>query len=187
MSDLRTQKTYSSLKNAFLELLEKYRFEDITVQQLCQSACIRRATFYTHFADKYEFLAFYIREMRDEFVQQIQNMEQLSPDHKENYYDLLFHELLQFFKERPKLVHNIKNSQMLPIMSDIFAEEVQKSVYHFLTDTSPEDDKTLEMKSYFYAGGLLQLLLLWTRNPDSFPVDRINWLNYLLQEPADIS
>lgn len=45
MADLRTQKTYKSLKDAFLELLEKYRFEDIAIQQLCQSAQIRRATF----------------------------------------------------------------------------------------------------------------------------------------------
>lgn len=181
MSDLRTEKTCTSLKNAFLDLLEQYRFEDITVQQLCQNANIRRATFYTHFADKYDFLAFYIQEMRKEFVTRIKNMDSISADQKENYCDLMFHELLEFFKERPKLVTNIKNSQMLPIMSDIFAEEVQKSVYHFLIENCQEDPKTLEMKAYFYAGGLLQLLLLWTRNQETFPVDRINWLKFLTQ------
>ena len=93
MADLRTQKTYKSLKDAFLELLEKYRFEDIAIQQLCQSAQIRRATFYTHFADKYEFLAFYIQEMRNEFVERIRKMTDLPANDNENYYDLLFHEL----------------------------------------------------------------------------------------------
>lgn len=182
MGDLRTQKTYQSLKDAFLELLEKYRFEDITVQQLCQSARIRRATFYTHFADKYEFLAFFIQEMRNEFVERIRKMNDLPVNDNENYYDMLFHELLLFFKERPQLVRNIKNSQMLPIMSDIFAEEVQKSVHGYLDEHCPEDPKTIEMKAYFYAGGLLQLLLLWTKDPDSFPVDEINWLKLLVNE-----
>ena len=59
MNDLRTQKTFRSLKQAFLDLLEQHRFEDITVGQLCQRAEIRRATFYNHFADKFEFLSFF--------------------------------------------------------------------------------------------------------------------------------
>lgn len=184
MPDLRTRKTYTSLKSAFLELLEKNRFEDITVQQLCQSAQIRRATFYTHFADKYDFLAFFIQEMREEFVERIQHVDPVSYD-KKDYYDLMFHELLQFFKDRPQLVNNIKNSQMLSIMSDIFAQEVQKSVYHFLEETYQEDKKTLEMKAYFYAGGLLQLLLLWIREPEHFPVDQISWLKFLVNEPQN--
>ncbi len=182
MADLRTQKTYKSLKDAFLELLEKYRFEDIAIQQLCQSAQIRRATFYTHFADKYEFLAFYIQEMRNEFVERIRKMTDLPANDNENYYDLLFHELLLFFKERPQLVRNITNSQLLPIMKDIFSEEVQKSVYGYLQEHCPEDRKINEMKACFYTGGLLQLLFLWTKDPDSLPVDEINWLKLLVNE-----
>ncbi len=58
MADLRTERTYNSLKEAFLTLLEHNRFESITVLQLCQCANIRRATFYSHFADKYEFMSF---------------------------------------------------------------------------------------------------------------------------------
>lgn len=182
MADLRTQKTYKSLKDSFLELLEKYRFEDIAIQQLCQSAQIRRATFYTHFADKYEFLAFYIQEMRNEFVERIRKMTDLPANDNENYYDLLFHELLLFFKERPQLVRNITNSQLLPIMKDIFSEEVQKSVYGYLQEHCPEDRKINEMKACFHAGGLLQLLFLWTKDPDSLPVDEINWLKLLVNE-----
>ena len=38
MADLRTERTYNSLKEAFLTLLEHNRFESITVLQLCQCA-----------------------------------------------------------------------------------------------------------------------------------------------------
>ena len=56
--DLRIKKTYLSLHNAFVELLEEKRFEDLTVNELCDRAMIRRTTFYKHFADKYEYFTF---------------------------------------------------------------------------------------------------------------------------------
>ena len=67
-------------------------------------------------------------------------------------------------------------------MKDIFSEEVQKSVYGYLQEHCPEDRKINEMKACFYTGGLLQLLFLWTKDPDSLPVDEINWLKLLVNE-----
>lgn len=40
--------------NALLLLLEKNRFEKITVAQIIEEAGINRSTFYQHFSDKYE-------------------------------------------------------------------------------------------------------------------------------------
>ena len=70
-TDLRIQKTYLALQNAFEALLEEKRFEELTVNELCDKAMIRRTTFYKHFADKYEFFAFYIREMVSTFRDQL--------------------------------------------------------------------------------------------------------------------
>ena len=60
--DLRVQKTYAALFQAFQELLTEKDFESITVTELCDRAMIRTATFYKHFADKYAFFAFLINE-----------------------------------------------------------------------------------------------------------------------------
>ena len=65
--DLRVQRTHITLMNAFLELLETKKFENITVNELCAKAMVRRATFYKHFGDKYEFFTFMIREIQDDF------------------------------------------------------------------------------------------------------------------------
>ena len=61
--DLRIRKTYLALHNAFTELLEEKRFEEFTVNELCDRAMIRRTTFYKHFADKYEYFTFYMKEI----------------------------------------------------------------------------------------------------------------------------
>lgn len=61
--DLRIKKTYRALFDAFTELLEEHRFEDLTVAMLCDRAMIRRTTFYKHFRDKNDYFAFYIDEL----------------------------------------------------------------------------------------------------------------------------
>ena len=52
-TDLRYVRTNQMLCNAFTELLQKKEFEDITIDELCKKAFIRRATFYTHFLLQY--------------------------------------------------------------------------------------------------------------------------------------
>ena len=180
MNDLRTQKTFRSLKLAFLDLLEQHRFEDITVGQLCQRAEIRRATFYNHFADKFEFLSFFIREIRDDMVTCIAQRNPEVEKEAGSYYKNLLHELVVFFQAHPQLVRNLKNSQKLPVMMEIFAESVaQDALHYFHEQGQPEPEEQLELKAHFYAGGILQLLQLWMKDPERFQSDSVNWLNYL--------
>ena len=63
-NDLRVQKTYRALMAAFEALMAEETFDDITVNELCARALIRRPTFYSHFEDKYDFLRFYLNEIQ---------------------------------------------------------------------------------------------------------------------------
>ena len=58
--DIRVQKTYNMLVTAFLKMLEEKKYEEITINDLCKEAGIRRATFYQHFNDKFDFLTFFL-------------------------------------------------------------------------------------------------------------------------------
>ncbi len=55
--DARITKTKDKLYRTFLKMLSERVFEDITINEICATAEIRRATFYKHFNDKYDFLA----------------------------------------------------------------------------------------------------------------------------------
>ena len=54
---------YMSVTKALIEMMEEMPFEDIKVKELCDRAMIRKSTFYKHFADKYELLAFIVKEV----------------------------------------------------------------------------------------------------------------------------
>lgn len=57
------------LKAAFIDLLHKYDFNDVTVQQITDLGDINRGTFYTHYLDKYDLLD----KMEDEHVDIVRN------------------------------------------------------------------------------------------------------------------
>lgn len=54
--DARTQRTYRALSGALVDLMQTREFDSIRVQDLLDRAGVGRATFYTHFRNKDDFL-----------------------------------------------------------------------------------------------------------------------------------
>ena len=67
--DRRIRKSQQPIKTAFIDLLQKYDFNDVTVQQISDLADIIRDTFYTHYLDKFDLLD----KMEDEHVDIVRN------------------------------------------------------------------------------------------------------------------
>lgn len=122
--DLRIQKTYLALTDSFQKMLEEMPFEEVTVNELCNRAMVRRATFYKHFADKYEFFAFFVKEIQRSFLERNpQNAGQ--PQHF--YYDTIV-SVFDFIDANRKLVASIVKSSMFPILLDVVSEQTARDV-----------------------------------------------------------
>jgi AcrR family transcriptional regulator len=61
-ADPRVKRTKGLLQRALADLLHEQSFHNITVQDIAARAEVNRATFYAHFDDKYELLAYSVRE-----------------------------------------------------------------------------------------------------------------------------
>lgn len=160
--DLRIKKTYAALYNAFTQLLEEKRFEEFTLNELCERAMIRRTTFYKHFADKYEYLSFYMKETSAGF------REQLPPDIADNnsrdYFLYMCHELLHFINKHNKLVKNVMSSNMFPLLISCLAEQIANDMLQALKKLPVAEataDTRAEDIAAFYSGGLVNLLRLY--------------------------
>lgn len=167
-TDFRIEKTYLFLHNAFTELLEEKHFEDVTVNELCERAMIRRTTFYKHFADKYEYFTFYMKEVCAGF------QDQLPPDVMTNdmnsYFLYMCRELLRFISKHEKLVMNVVDSNMFPLLLDSLSENIMYDVLNVLQQM--ESTKLLNTSqregiAAFYSGGLLNTLRLWLKRGTS--------------------
>lgn len=63
--DMRIERTQSSIKRAFLSLLETENYGKITIQDIADEAMINRNTFYLHYKDKDVLLKSIIDENMD--------------------------------------------------------------------------------------------------------------------------
>lgn len=61
-ADPRVKRTRKLLQGALLDLLAEKSFDAITVQDIAERSTINRATFYTHYVDKYALFAGYVHQ-----------------------------------------------------------------------------------------------------------------------------
>ncbi|MBP3489662.1 MAG: TetR/AcrR family transcriptional regulator [Roseburia sp.] len=167
-TDLRILKTYKALSDAFFEMLNEMHFEDITVNELCERAMVRRATFYKHFADKYEFFGFFIRQIQDSFNANEENA--ALSDAPYAYYLYLFQECIHFLQQHKRLLDNVVKSNMFPAMLEIFSDEVYQNVLLHMKQQQQSGTKlpaSPELIASFYTGGIIQVLRLWVTSPNA--------------------
>lgn len=157
--DLRIQKTYHLLHKAFTGLMEDKGFEAITVGQLCENAMIRRATFYKHFADKYEYFSFYMKEIFDTFRAQL-NPGVAAAD--VNAYALhMVRELLKFVQKHNRFVSKAMEASVAPTTLTILLELLSSDFQHILRSARPElSDAQVEGQANFFTGGVLSNLFV---------------------------
>lgn len=120
--DLRIVRTYKLLTDAFLKLMSEKRFEDITINELCERAMIRRTTFYKHFADKYDFFRFFIRQLQADF--DAANSFSAEYQDPQSFYISIIRHVIDFLKEQEKFVQLALTSDLLSRLLDILSEQI---------------------------------------------------------------
>lgn len=173
--DLRIQKTYMMLHNAFTSLLEEKKFEEFTVNELCERAMIRRTTFYKHFADKYEYFAYYMTEISEEFHNQFPA--DTYTGNFNAYFIQMSRELLRFMKKNEKFVEHFAQSSLFPMLLNLLAEHISKDMLltaDKLGTSTIASSAKLKSTAAFYTGGLINLLLQSLRSGE--PLDEESFI-----------
>ncbi|MGL4737655.1 MAG: TetR/AcrR family transcriptional regulator [Cellulosilyticaceae bacterium] len=173
-TDLRIQKTYTALTTAFLQLLEKKQFEEISVKELCDLALIRRATFYKHFADKYEFAIFVIRQLQAQFY-----ADNSIPDTEarpKSFYFNMLRRAVSFISQNEQLLHSILHSNMSSPLMDILSEEISSTLQLQFEEDLQNGAKlpsSPEILAQFFTGALTQTLRYWLMQKDRLSEDEL--------------
>lgn len=165
--DLRIERTYRMLCEAFEKLLATRHYEDVTVSDLCENAMIRRTTFYKHFADKDEFFAFYVRHVHDEFEQRS------AP--AGGYRDALdchtsmTHELMGFIRENASLIRLCISSSAFVTLDGMLSEEMRRTYAQTLEAQAHQGQRFCaepETLARYVCGGFLAELYAFVTSHD---------------------
>lgn len=166
--DLRIRKTYLALTNTFLKMLEEMPFEQLTVNELCNRAMVRRATFYKHFADKYEFFTFVVREIQREFF------ERDTPDAAEpkSFYRNTIQSIFDFVDENRMLVASIMKSNAFPVLLDEVSKQTARSVREKLEQdvrVGTEFPGSPVILAQLFTGALISTVKWWVTEKERIP------------------
>lgn len=159
--DLRVVKTHMALCNAFMELLEEKCFEDITVSELCDKAMVRRATFYKHFTDKFDFFKFFIIRNQQNIMQECLENKKYT-DIKEYFIDVITM-LMNFLTQNKNIVGKIWDSNLFSTLLNIAGDELAENVCNTIAPYINKSKEEIHIIIAFYASGLIMTMRLWLR------------------------
>ena len=172
--DLRVQKTKAALFRAFYELLAEKSYESITINELCERAMVRRATFYKHYRDKQDFLLGLVSRFREQFRAMIKaDGESIT---LAEYFTKYISNTVDRIVTYPEIVKNILASQM----RDPFINVVRRSNFKDAIDRINEAaalgvriSVSTEVAASMIVGGSSILLIQWFENGMQIPRERL--------------
>ena len=172
--DLRVRRTKKALADAFLQLLEQKPLDEITVNELCDVAGVRRATFYKHYADKFDFLNAYTRALRDRFDKTI--WKSTKPILTKEYYVEYAKRLVEFISDHERAINNIYKSHLFPSALSIIVEQNYKDTcerLHASVESGMKLNASVEVVAAMCAGGVSTTIYVWLMRGKSLSRDEL--------------
>ena len=160
--DRRVQRTYQQLTDAMGQLLLRKEWNQITVQELCDEAMIRRTTFYQHFRDMHDFMLWRRKDRLKEFSAFIADDD--PPKEPGDYFVLLSSRVMDYMNLHPQYEKVVMETGDRGIkMLEAFLRHCADEVVVRLNERSHmnREDSAIPILSEFWVGGLLSVMRWW--------------------------
>ena len=171
--DLRVQRTKKALITTFSDLLETKSFDNITIQDLCEKANVRRSTFYRHFNDKYDLLNHIVGSLIEYF--RTLHLPEIDPKDPRQFFNKFMKDILLFISDNKAMVKSVIS---INIYSEVY--QILYNQIYAVVKRQIEFDKQIGqfyidefIYGEFLAGGILSVIL--------------NWIQYGQQSIDDVS
>lgn len=126
--DLRITKTKKKLFDTFIAMLADMSIEDITVNDLCTRAGVRRATFYKHYTDKIDFCSYVLKRNRDEFDKS--GKAEIPEKYKDDCFVKYGVEYIEFLDANEPIISNLVKSDLITVLTHVvFKQHYNEILY----------------------------------------------------------
>lgn len=170
--DLRVKRTKKALATAFIGLLNEKPLDEITINELCDAADVRRATFYKHYNDKFDFIASFTAALRDEFDREIwEKAGHMTPN---AYFGVYAKEAIRYIDENAVAVDNLIHSNLFPAALSVIIEQNYKDTRDRLNEFVKGGLKlhsSVEVTASIFAGGVASAIFCWLVDGKPVPAE----------------
>jgi|CXWL01.1.fsa_nt_gi AcrR family transcriptional regulator len=158
--DRRISKTRVALLDALLRLLPEKGWDDLNVQEICESANVGRSTFYTHYNSKDDLLSEGLNSLR---IQLGNIASHANHDPKPLAF---ISSLLQHMIEQRRIFKAVIGKRSGHIIERRFREMVHQLVLDDLSKLTHEGGQLL-VASHYIAGALVDVMSWWLEEPNA--------------------
>ncbi len=163
--DLRVRKTKKAIAEAFMALLKEKSLEDITVNELCERAGVRRTTFYKHFKDKFDYIASFVRGLRSKFDNIIWKAGK--PDDTPEYYVMYAKQVISFIMRHESEIDHVMQSPLITVVLNILSEQNYYDTYERIqmsVSAGLKINASAEVLSSMLVGGVTNAIFNWLKS-----------------------
>lgn len=170
--DLRVKRTKKALADSFMRLLNEKPLDEITINELCDAADVRRATFYKHYNDKFDFIAGITADFRIRFDKEIwEKAGHLIP---KEYFGVYAKEAIKYIDENAVAIDNLIHSSLFPAALSVIIEQNYKDTRDRLNEFVKNGLKlnnSVEVTASIFSGGLASAIFCWLVDNKPVPAD----------------
>ena len=160
--DARITKTKERLYRAYLDMLAQKSYEDITINEICVNAGVRRATFYKHFQDKYDFSTAMTATFISLFDANMKNSKYKS--FPIEYHIEYEHRLVRYLAQNEDIVNRLLKSNLFPALYTLIVQENYKVLKERLTQSVQNGERlvaSVDTIATVLAGGIGTIIGRW--------------------------
>lgn len=173
--DVRITKTKRALAGAFFDMLKDTPLHDISINELCIRADVRRATFYKHFKDKNDFIIHLIKDVRTRFNDEAREVSP-SPEDIKAFYLKCAESIINYLMRYEEPIKNIINSEVRPTFIEMLARQNYVDTVHRLKKCEDEGMTlfaTPEVVAGMLIGGASHTIVHWFEKDEHSPVEEL--------------
>ncbi|TQR21707.1 TetR/AcrR family transcriptional regulator [Psychrobacillus vulpis] len=159
--DPRITRTRNLIMDAFVQLSMKKEFKDITIKDITDEATVNRATFYSHFTDKYQLLDAVLTE---DLMTKIFNDINLHDELSEESIIKIFLSITTFQSDLSTQCKRSYDAFMSSIEAKLKAQLEELFCKHLIKNQPQEDPETLRIASVMLSWGIYGASVDWQHN-----------------------
>ena len=144
-----------SIFSALMQLMEKEKFDNITITEITTRAGVSRMAYYRNYEDKKEIILSYMDELFKTYWENIYKKPQNDFQSACLYFN--------YFRENKNLLFHILDSgltQFILEKHNLYLQTIFKDLYSHITLESKKEKYVID----FLSGGLFKTLISWAEN-----------------------
>ncbi|WP_020060075.1 TetR/AcrR family transcriptional regulator [Bacillus sp. 123MFChir2] len=167
-NDPRVKRTRQAIRDALISLIHEKSFNSITVQDIAEKATVNRATFYSHYYDKYDLLDKSIEEMLTTLAD-ILKPKKLDKNEFKLTLDTphpVFLSLFSHIAENVFFYQVMLGANGIPKFSSRMMKAIQTNLLLSLSISQPNDEKLVVPRDIlisYVSGAHLGMVISWLK------------------------